>query len=103
MFQEMRNPDHSLFERGKGNQCSVEVSNYPFFPNLMFLIIPGQFNCLYRWHATTSQADEQWAGQIFTNIFPDKPADEVTVDDFKTAAFKLQQLQPDLTHWTFGK
>lgn len=24
-FEEMRNADHSLFERGKGNSCSVEV------------------------------------------------------------------------------
>ncbi|KAF9482553.1 linoleate diol synthase [Pholiota conissans] len=83
-FDEMRMPDHSLFERGKGNQCSVE------------------FNCLYRWHATTSREDEQWATQIFGRFFPEKPADEVTIDDFKKAAFKIQQLQPDLTHWTFG-
>ena len=24
-FEEIRNADHSLFERGAGNQCSVEV------------------------------------------------------------------------------
>ena len=24
-FEEMRNADHSLFERGRGNACSVEV------------------------------------------------------------------------------
>lgn len=37
--------DHELFERGRGNVCSVE------------------FNCLYRWHATTSVEDEQWIGE----------------------------------------
>ncbi len=25
-FEEMRNADHSVFERGRGNSCSVEVS-----------------------------------------------------------------------------
>ena len=25
-FEEMRNADHSMFERGRGNSCSVEVS-----------------------------------------------------------------------------
>ncbi|KDR80737.1 hypothetical protein GALMADRAFT_1103751 [Galerina marginata CBS 339.88] len=83
-FDEMRLDDHSTFERGKGNQCSVE------------------FNSLYRWHATTSQADEQWTTKIFTQLFDGKPVDQVNVDDFKTAAVKAQKMQPDITHWTFG-
>ena len=43
-MQEMRDMSHELFERGRGNVCSVE------------------FNCLYRWHATTSAEDEEWIG-----------------------------------------
>ncbi|KAG2742711.1 heme peroxidase [Suillus brevipes Sb2] len=41
-FDELCEEDHSVFERGRGNACSVE------------------FNCLYRWHATTSAEDEEW-------------------------------------------
>lgn len=48
-----------MFERGRGNVCSVE------------------FNCLYRWHATTSLEDEQWVHQVFQNLFPGKQPDEV--------------------------
>jgi linoleate 10R-lipoxygenase len=36
-----------------------------------------QFNCLYRWHATTSQADEQWVTKLMGSIFMDKPIDKV--------------------------
>ncbi|KAF9038426.1 linoleate diol synthase [Panaeolus papilionaceus] len=83
-FDEIRRDDHSLFERGNGNVCSVE------------------FNCLYRWHATTSAEDEKWTERVFTQLFPGKPVEEVTVNDFKMAAHKIQQMQPDITHWTFG-
>jgi linoleate 10R-lipoxygenase len=55
----LRNTDHSLFERGRGNVCSVE------------------FNCLYRWHATTSEADEEWVTKMISNMFQGKPADQV--------------------------
>ncbi len=61
-----------------------------------------QFNCLYRWHATTSIQDEEWTQKIFSQLFPGKPTDEITVNDFKSAAAKVQQSQPDLSHWTFG-
>ncbi|KAF9466079.1 linoleate diol synthase [Collybia nuda] len=83
-FGEMRMDDHSVFERGKGNVCSVE------------------FNCLYRWHATTSEEDEKWVGKIFDNIFDGKSPDDVTPEDFKNAGHKIQASQPDITHWTFG-
>ncbi|PPQ76670.1 hypothetical protein CVT24_011915 [Panaeolus cyanescens] len=82
--QEIRKEDHSLFERGRGNVCSVE------------------FNCLYRWHATTSAEDEKWTERVFNQLFPGKPVEDVTVNDFKMAAHKIQQMQPDITHWTFG-
>ncbi|KZT27896.1 linoleate diol synthase [Neolentinus lepideus HHB14362 ss-1] len=84
-FGEIRKQDHSLFERGRGNACSVE------------------FNCLYRWHATTSIADEKWAEHIFAQVFPNKPWDQVTPDDFKRAAKELQAVDPDCSHWTFGE
>ena len=58
-LQEIRQADHTLFERGRGNSCSVE------------------FNLLYRWHAATSQEDEQWTERVFTQIFPGKHPDEV--------------------------
>ncbi|KAI0269044.1 linoleate diol synthase [Russula aff. rugulosa BPL654] len=83
-FSEIRDADHKLFERGRGNVCSVE------------------FNCLYRWHATTSEADEKWVEQLMGHIFPDKSVDSLTVDDFKSAVLKIQAQEPDITHWTFG-
>ncbi|KAI5895328.1 heme peroxidase [Schizophyllum commune H4-8] len=84
-FSELRKEDHSLFERGKGNVCSVE------------------FNCLYRWHATTSVHDEAWVEKVMTSQFPDKKIEDITPRDFKECAVKLMQhAGPDLTHWTFG-
>jgi linoleate 10R-lipoxygenase len=83
-FGEIRDSDHKLFERGRGNVCSVE------------------FNCLYRWHATTSQADEQWVTQLMGNIFKDKPIDDLTAKDFKDALKEIQAKEPDVSHWTFG-
>ncbi|KAJ7698801.1 linoleate diol synthase [Mycena metata] len=84
-FGEIRTPDHSIFDRGMGNVCSVE------------------FNCLYRWHATTSAEDEKWVSDVFEQIFDGKDPEAVTPADFKAAAHKVQAMQPDITHWTFGK
>ncbi|CAK5283072.1 unnamed protein product [Mycena citricolor] len=81
----MRSPDHSIFERGQGNVCSVE------------------FNCLYRWHATTSKADEEWVTEVFREVFDGKDPEKVTPADFKAAAYKVQKMQPDIQHWTFGR
>ncbi|KAK7049205.1 hypothetical protein VNI00_005806 [Paramarasmius palmivorus] len=83
-FEEIRNSDHSTFERGNGNVCSVE------------------FNCLYRWHATTSVEDEKWVNQVFENVFEGKRPEDVQPADFKAAAKKLQSTTPDIKHWTFG-
>ncbi|KAI0792157.1 linoleate diol synthase [Abortiporus biennis] len=83
-FGEIRQEDHTLFERGRGNVCSVE------------------FNCLYRWHATTSVEDEQWVHEVFEKIFPGKAPDELSIMDFKNTAKKLQASLPDMAHWTFG-
>ncbi|KAJ3989347.1 linoleate diol synthase [Lentinula detonsa] len=83
-FGEMRNLDHSEFERGRGNSCSVE------------------FNCLYRWHATTSKEDEQWTLQMMKQIWPDKPIEELTPRDFVMGAKQAMGNLPDVSHWTFG-
>ncbi|KAK0202651.1 linoleate diol synthase [Desarmillaria ectypa] len=83
-FGEFRKDDHSTFERGEGNVCSVE------------------FNCLYRWHATTSAKDEKWVEKLMGNMFEGKSFDEVTTTDFKVVGKKLSEIDPDLTHWTFG-
>ena len=60
-FQEIRKSDHTFVERGQGNACSVE------------------FNCLYRWHATTSVEDEKWITQAFTAFFGGKNPEEVAI------------------------
>ncbi|KII87382.1 hypothetical protein PLICRDRAFT_253826 [Plicaturopsis crispa FD-325 SS-3] len=82
-FVDMRKDDHSLFERGQGNVCSVE------------------FNCLYRWHATTSQEDEKWVERLSKKLFPGKTPDTVTINDFRLMARKIQATTPDVSHWTF--
>lgn len=61
-----------------------------------------QFNCLYRWHATTSSKDEVWVNDMMKDIFKDKPLDDVTAQDFKAVGAKLHSMGQDLTHWTFG-
>ncbi|KAI8996529.1 linoleate diol synthase [Trametes punicea] len=83
-FDEIRNMDHSLFERGRGNVCSVE------------------FNCLYRWHATTSEADEKWVQQLSAQLFPGRTVESVSIQEFKEVAKSMQAKEPDVSHWTFG-
>ncbi|KAL9713581.1 hypothetical protein Ac2012v2_003192 [Leucoagaricus gongylophorus] len=83
-FDEIRKEDHSLFERGKGNVVSCE------------------FNCLYRWHSTTSKKDEAWTEQVFRFAFGDADPDNLTSNDFVAAARKLMNTNPDHTTWTFG-
>ncbi|KAI0695351.1 heme peroxidase [Cerioporus squamosus] len=83
-FEEVRNMDHSLFERGKGNCCSVE------------------FNCLYRWHATTSEADEKWVEKLSDQLFEGKAVESLSIQDFKEMSAKMKAKDPDASHWTFG-
>ena len=89
-FEEMRNADHSMFERGRGNSCSVEVSSSAVSsfgagscpsPNLSLgsddWVAIAQFNCLYRWHGTTSRADEEWVAKMGEKFFPGKEVEQV--------------------------
>ncbi|KAI9456900.1 linoleate diol synthase [Russula earlei] len=87
-FGEIRDLDHKLFERGRGNVCSVEES--------------ATFNCLYRWHATTSEADEKWVEQSMARIFPGQSVEDLTGEDFKNGVRRLQEGRPPITQWTFG-
>ncbi|KAF9223967.1 heme peroxidase [Gyrodon lividus] len=82
-FNEIRS-DHVLFERGRGNACSVE------------------FNCLYRWHATTSLEDEEWIKLEFANVFPGKNPEQLTVADFYKTEAILEASEPGVEHWTFN-
>lgn len=83
-FDELRDDDHAVFERGRGNACSVE------------------FNCLYRWHATTSAEDEEWIKLQFKELFPDKDPEDITLKDFYTKEAQLTKDEQDLQQWTFG-
>ncbi|KAJ3551142.1 hypothetical protein NM688_g4896 [Phlebia brevispora] len=80
-FGEIRNMDHSLFERGRGNVCSVE------------------FNCLYRWHATTSEPDEKWVHDLIQRLFNKSP-DQVTLQDMKEKNAQLKANEPNVEDWT---
>jgi linoleate 10R-lipoxygenase len=95
--------DHSLFERGRGNVVSVE------------------FNCLYRWHATTSVEDAEWIQKQLEVFFPGKDINDVstkssamfkiltfppqvTFNDFKKAMAVYQAREDkDASHWVFGQ
>ncbi|PPQ84052.1 hypothetical protein CVT26_013955, partial [Gymnopilus dilepis] len=66
-FDVINTPDLKV-DRGQGNHVSVE------------------FNILYRWHATVSEADEQWTEQVFNQIFNGKPFDQLTMADLGTVA-----------------
>jgi hypothetical protein len=64
-FSEIRNADHSVVERGRGNANSVE------------------FNLLYRWHATLSEPDVEWLENTFARSFAGKTAEQISINDFK--------------------
>ncbi|KAG9313033.1 heme peroxidase [Chiua virens] len=82
-FGEIRE-DHQLFERGRGNACSIE------------------FNCLYRWHATTSLEDEKWIKDQFDRLFPGKDAEKLTVEDFYRTEAIVEASEPSVEHWSPG-
>jgi hypothetical protein len=73
-------------------------------------------------HATTSVEDEKWVEQVFAGLFDGKSPEmvgfksgctscftklitawQITPVDFKRAAKKMQENEPDIQHWTFGR
>ncbi|KAF9257871.1 heme peroxidase [Marasmius fiardii PR-910] len=76
-FDPIKDKSGSPIKRGEGNHCSVE------------------FNVLYRWHPTISQADEQWTNDLFGKMF-DKPAETLTIADFgKAFVGTIGSINPD--------
>ena len=62
-----------------------------------------QFNCLYRWHATTSQEHEQWTEKVIGGLLQGKSVDEVTSDDFRKAALAFSASLPKPQYWPVGE
>jgi linoleate 10R-lipoxygenase len=84
-FNAIRKSDHSFVERGQGNGNSVE------------------FNLLYRWHATLSQADEKWVEKMFERCFPGRSWDDITIEMFSGVTAKLkEESKVDVRNWAFG-
>ncbi|KAF8579879.1 heme peroxidase [Ramaria rubella] len=84
-FDPIKLKDGEIVHRGEGNHVSVE------------------FNLLYRWHTTTSAADQTWTEEVFSRAFGGKPFDEITIQDFGASFMKiLSQLDPDPSKRTFG-
>jgi len=83
-FGELRTDDHQLFERGRGNACSVE------------------FNCLYRWHATTSLEDEEWVKQQMEKLFPGKEPEQITLADLYNLEKQFEGTKVGVEHWTIN-
>ena len=76
--------------------------SYVLRASLSWLIGSLQFNCLYRWHATTSHEDEQWTQGVFNKLFGGKPVEDITLLDFQKAAQQAEQSLADPPQWTFG-
>ena len=74
-----------LVSRGIGNHVSVE------------------FNVLYRWHATTAQADITWTENLMNKIFGGKALDKLELTDFQAAVKEVFSApEPDPRKRTFG-
>ena len=85
-FNQIRKKDHSLVDRGQGNSNSVE------------------FNLLYRWHATLSEADEKWVEDMFTKEFGGNSWDKIKIEDFKGVTARLKEKGTrDVRKWKFGE
>ncbi|KAH9481020.1 Psi-producing oxygenase A [Psilocybe cubensis] len=71
-------------ERGKGNHISAE------------------FNVLYRWHSTLSEADEKWTNDMFSDIFKGKPFDQLTLADLSVISKIFGSIEPNPAKRTFA-
>jgi linoleate 10R-lipoxygenase len=64
-FNKIHRLDGTEVGRGEGNNVSVE------------------FNLLYRWHATISEADDRWTSKMMSHIFGGRTDwQNITVDDY---------------------
>ncbi|KAG6878460.1 hypothetical protein C0993_006300 [Termitomyces sp. T159_Od127] len=83
-LMDMRESDHSVSPRGKGNVVSIE------------------FNLMYRWHATLSEQDAEWTEQEFKHFFRGRDPAEVTTTDFIQTAHQALIPESDVKKRTFG-
>lgn len=44
--------------------------------------VAAEFNVIYRWHSAISERDDQWTQNLYSNLFPGKDSDEVTLEEF---------------------
>ncbi|KAJ5758694.1 hypothetical protein N7520_005850 [Penicillium odoratum] len=72
--------------RGIGNQVSAE------------------FNLLYRFHSVISRRDEKWTNEFMQEIFPGRPLDQLTPQEFARGLMRFEKSIPeDPAERTFGK
>ncbi|KAG6879814.1 hypothetical protein C0992_011365 [Termitomyces sp. T32_za158] len=83
-LMDMRESDHSVSQRGKGNVVSIE------------------FNLMYRWHATLSEQDAIWTEQEFKRSFRGRDPTQITATDFIRTAHQALIPEPDVRKRTFG-
>ncbi|KAG8951991.1 hypothetical protein FRC04_005324 [Tulasnella sp. 424] len=84
-LQTFRDQNHKTSERGQGNVVSTE------------------FTALYHFHASISAADEQWAAEAISRMFPGRSFDDISVEDYteKIKEFASRTSTPP-NSWTFG-
>ena len=49
-----------------------------------------------------SAEDEKWVEQLTHQLFGDKDPDSISMEELKAVMLKMQAMEPDVTHWTFG-
>ena len=53
----------------------------------------------YVWDLTD---DEKWVEQLSSQLFHDKPIEQVTPEDMYSALIEMKKREPDCEDWTFG-
>ena len=46
--------------------------------------------------------DEKWVEQLTHQLFGDKDPDSISMQELQAVMLKMQAMEPDVTHWTFG-